>query len=600
MSSKRYFTFEEAADIIMQEWDNESDDEIDLVVLPPQNGYVTDEEDIDDTVLVSEADNNVNMNVPPQFDTAGELEIHGLFEEQIDGLTENNDSTEIVNDDGFLNWNELQWHKEQENIAFSRTALNIEAEKKEELENLLSGKSCTELFEEFFDKDMIEYLVEQTNMYAHQNNRLTFSTNFNEMKAFIGFLLLTGYHHLPQEWMYWSLDPDVSIPFVRETFSRQTFRNIKQNLHLADNSENHDNTDKLFKVRPFFRKLNSNFMKFKIFNHNLSIDEQMIPYRGRHSCKMYIHGKPVKFGYKSWTLASSEGYVYAFDIYQGKSTGNSETNNVGLGGNVVLKLLSVVDSPNNHHVYFDNYFTSIQLISKLSNNNFFATGTIRDNRIRKVNGLKSIKDFKKIQRGVYDNVFERTKEILIVRWKDSAVVTVATNTHGIDPIKMISRYSREQKKKLSVTQPNVFYKYNSYMGGVDLADNFISNYRIAIRGKKWWWPLFSNFVDVALNNAWVLWRSVHPTEKKSLLDFRREVTIALMGCVKKNTVQTGHPSNLSLRVRNISNTGDVHTIVKNPDNKRKRCRICHSQTIYICNKCNLAVHAECMQQLHAN
>lgn len=123
----------------------------------------------------------------------------------------------------------------------------------------------------FFDTNMIDYLVEQTNMHAQQNNCQSFSTNPNEMRAFIGFLLLTGYHHLPQESMYWSLDPDVSVPFVRETFSRQTYRNMKQNLHLANNAEN-DRSDKLFKVRPFFNKLNGNFMKFKIFSHNLSID----------------------------------------------------------------------------------------------------------------------------------------------------------------------------------------------------------------------------------------------------------------------------------------------------------------------------------------
>lgn len=28
----------------------------------------------------------------------------------------------------------------------------------------------------------------------------------------------------------------------------------------------------------------------------LSVDEQMIPYFGRHSCKMYMKGKPVRFG----------------------------------------------------------------------------------------------------------------------------------------------------------------------------------------------------------------------------------------------------------------------------------------------------------------
>lgn len=527
MSEKRFFTFEEAAAMVMEDWDNESDEEVEIVVLPPENGYITDEENIDDTILATAGtDQNINDRA---FDTAGELEVHGL-NVNVNSCARNeelNDEYVEINQDHecTFSWEDLSWSKSQP--SFTRISQNVEKQKIEELEQQLGGKTCTELFEEFFDENMYEYFVEQSNIYAHQNNRLSFSTNMYEMRAFIGFLLLTGYHHLPQEWMYWSLDPDISIPFVRETFSRQTYRNIKQNLHLANNLDN-NNTDKLYKIRPFLKKLNSKFMKFNIFHHNLSIDEQMIPYMGRHSCKMYIHGKPIKFGYKSWTLASSDGYIYAFDIYEGKSTGNDVSNNLGLGGNVVLNLLSVIENPINHHVYFDNFFTSIQLLVKLGNLNYFATGTVRDNRIRKIQNLKSVKDFKKLQRGAYDFEYEKNNGILVVRWKDSAVVTIASNVHSIEPLKSVSRYSREQKKRISVPQPNVLSQYNSYMGGVDLADNFVSNYRISVRGKKWWWPFFSNFIDVALNIAWLLWRVIHLREKKTLLEFRREITIALM------------------------------------------------------------------------
>lgn len=70
--------------------------------------------------------------------------------------------------------------------------------------------------------------------------------------------------------------------------------------------------------------------------------------------------------------------------------------------------------------------------------NYFATGTIRDNRMRKVPHIKSMKEFNKLQRGTYDYSFEKQNEIAIVRWKDSAVVTIASNAHGIDPLKSVS------------------------------------------------------------------------------------------------------------------------------------------------------------------
>ena len=68
---------------------------------------------------------------------------------------------------------------------------------------------------------------------------------------------------------------------------------LKKNLHLADNHDL-DPLDIFSKLRSFFELLNQKFVQFGIFTHNLSIDEEMVPYFGRHSCKMFIRGKPVR------------------------------------------------------------------------------------------------------------------------------------------------------------------------------------------------------------------------------------------------------------------------------------------------------------------
>jgi len=39
------------------------------------------------------------------------------------------------------------------------------------------------------------------------------------------------------------------------------------------------------------------------------------------------------------------------------------------------------------------------------------------------------------------------------------------------------------------------------MGGTDRMDENIAMYRIGIRGKKWWWPLFTWLLDAAIHNA---------------------------------------------------------------------------------------------------
>lgn len=138
--------------------------------------------------------------------------------------------------------------------------------------------------------------------------------------------------------MYWSKEADKGIDLIRNAMSRNQFRSIKQNLHLCDNKDL-DKSDKFAKLRPLIDALNKKFLQFGIFSNYLSIDEEMVPYFGRHSAKMFIKGKPVRFGFKLWCLCSSAGYLYQFQPYGGISK-NWVNEELGLGANVVLNLIS--------------------------------------------------------------------------------------------------------------------------------------------------------------------------------------------------------------------------------------------------------------------
>ena len=73
---------------------------------------------------------------------------------------------------------------------------------------------------------------------------------------------------------------------------------------------------------------------------NVSIDEAMIPFKGRLSLKQYMPLKPVKRGIKVWECAdSSNGFVCDLEVYTGKQrNGNPEQ---GLGHRVVKFFVDV-------------------------------------------------------------------------------------------------------------------------------------------------------------------------------------------------------------------------------------------------------------------
>lgn len=83
---------------------------------------------------------------------------------------------------------------------------------------------------------------------------------------------------------------------------------------------------------------------------------------------------------------------------------------------------------------------------------------------------------------------------------------------------MTKRFYRSERKTVNVSQPNLIAAYNMHMGGVDLLDNLMATYHAPVTGKKWWWPLFINYVDVNLCNAWLLHRRVHQTKQIDLLE----------------------------------------------------------------------------------
>ncbi|KAH9520146.1 Ubiquilin-1 [Bulinus truncatus] len=71
-------------------------------------------------------------------------------------------------------------------------------------------------------------------------------------------------------------------------------------------------------------------------------------------------------------------------VYEGKATGSDDDAAVsGLGASVVLKMISILETPYAHKLYFDNFFTGFSLMKHLKDIDVRATGTVRFNRMNK-------------------------------------------------------------------------------------------------------------------------------------------------------------------------------------------------------------------------
>ena len=94
---------------------------------------------------------------------------------------------------------------------------------------------------------------------------------------------------------------------------------IKSIFHFVDNQSLTAADSEMEKALPLYDIIKV-FAQFKAFYLYLSIDESMVPNVSRHSGKMFIRCKPIKFGFKIWMLCEANGYLY---MYSGRDPGSN-------------------------------------------------------------------------------------------------------------------------------------------------------------------------------------------------------------------------------------------------------------------------------------
>ncbi|XP_061378889.1 piggyBac transposable element-derived protein 2-like [Danaus plexippus] len=345
-----------------------------------------------------------------------------------------------------------------------------------------------------------------------------------------------GIVQMPAYTDYWARK--TRYPLIADLMPLKKYQQIRRYIHFVDNTL--QDSDRYFKIRPLMEKIRKNFLKIEE-EGKYSIDEMMIPYKGRKAGKrkQYIKMKPKKWGFKNFVRAGVSGIIYDFILYGGDDTFRGLTFSekeatIGLGGMVVLALCQTIKKKP-AIVYADNFFMSPELTYILREEyGILSLGTIRTNRLRGCQELlPTDKQLKKKKRGSSAQVVCNKNKLAVVKWNDNKVVTLISTYIDSYPLETIKRYDKDEKKKVDVECPQVVKHYNKHMGGVDLADMLISLYRTPFKSHRWYLGIFSQLVDMCINNAWLLHR--RDGKKTSLKDFRFEL---FDGLSKSNRIGT--------------------------------------------------------------
>ena len=470
-------------------------------------------------------------------------------------------------------------------------------------------------------EETVVRLVTKTNRYARQyiqtvgienlrQHSLANSwtdTNVPEMKAFLSILLLMGFVKFPSYQDYWSTENVIQMSGFRSIMPRNRFKAILQFFHVANNEDalpvNHPNHDKLFKIRPVIETLVSAWQDAYYPGKHLSVDESIIAFKGKCSWVVYKPQKPHKWGMNAWVLTdATNGYVYNWSLYTGKSVNEEPQADVGLTHRVVTDLVDVVYDKG-HIIYMDNYFSSPALFDELADNQTGACGTLRTNRRGVPDAVKSAK----LKKGD-PHLAVRDEKKLFIAWYDRRQVNLLTTVHN-DRLfaKEVRCKDPRNNNRRVVQKPMAIELYTKYMGGVDMLDRQIWTYLQTHSCLKWWKKLFMYLLEVTYCQFKVIWLMQHPEQRRSTSKLRCKLINGLLDGFSSNS-KVGRPS-----LERLGRLTERHFPGLNPartkagKQSKPDCIVCSNrnvhggrhQTEYICKQCNEPMHLTiCFERYH--
>lgn len=347
-----------------------------------------------------------------------------------------------------------------------------------------------------------------------------------------------------------------------------------------------------FIIDYFSKKFKENFN----LSQNISIDEGMIPWRGRLNFKVYNPSKITKYGILIRMMCDSiTGYISSFKIYSGVGQPLAKT---------VMELLTP-SYGKWHHLYMDNYYNSVELAENLLEKKIRVCGTIRQNR-----GFPE--KLKRANVNVFEACHQRKGEVLAQVWKASKTKTIRMIS-TIHNATLINTQRTCRKTNCTIKKPESVLDYNKYMKGVDRADQYLSYYPIYRKSIKWSKKVCMYLFNCALFNAFRTCQYFN-TEQKSLRfhDFLLKVCDSWIKDhvpASEQNLEVATTSRASHHdpIDRLSGHIKQHQLVLiSETNKRKRrnCHVCSKNkkrkiTNLMCKSCGVALHlGDCFAAYH--
>ena len=385
--------------------------------------------------------------------------------------------------------------------------------------------SIREVFQLYVGEQIMSVVIRETNREAercyhnwnsvHPDNQKRWKQlDWVECEAFIGLLLLAGVYRGSQESLEELWSRKYGRPVFLATMSLKRFKLILRFCRFDNKNtrEERRSADKLAAIRDVWTMFVSSLRKYYMPGTDITVDEQLVPFRGRCPFRQYIPNKPAKYGIKVWWCCdSATSYPLNGEVYLGRQPNEPRDTNQGAR---VVKAMVAPWYKSGRNVVGDNLFTGIELAEELLTQGMTYVGTMRKNKrdIPPSMISKSKDEFSSTF------AFDGNKTLVsYVPKKGKSVVLLSTMHHD-------NAITEGPKHK-----PEIIHHYNSTKSGVDNMDHLACIYSCKRKTNRWPMVLFYNILDTAGIASFVIWMCNNPEWNKSSKAIRRRQFLVSLG-----------------------------------------------------------------------
>ncbi|XP_022093326.1 piggyBac transposable element-derived protein 4-like [Acanthaster planci] len=452
--------------------------------------------------------------------------------------------------------------------------------------NVGGATTPLEIFELFFPAAMLHVILQHTNAQGvMKRGREWKNVALMELHAFLGLLLYLGLTKSGRERVrsFWG-QGFFCRPLCLATMSSTRFQDILTMLRFDNKATRAQrrSTDKFAPIRDIFEMFARACRQHYSPSESVTIDEQLVAFRGRCSFRQYMPKKPAKYGLTFWaSVDSTSHYLHNIQPYTGKRSDRVECH---LGAQVVKELAKPLFGTG-RNITANSFFISNDLANYLYTKNMTLVGTIKGNR-REVP--------LEMRKGTIQNRATKSSQFL---FSDTSTL-VSYVPKPRKNILLLSSMHHDTETHPTSKKPDILIYYNATKAGVHTLDQMCSVYNCARITRRWPMAVFYHLLNCAAINSFIIYLQMNPNlqgEQKTRHNFIHQVVRALVN--PQVMMRLAQPQRLPKNVlRAMEVTGFVVQYPTMAPAKphelppQRRCASCprgrRRRTRRLCSECN--------------